>query len=231
MSHLPSFRSRVLRAILLGLPGIAVLPFIVPVPAGVPPAAIVANPLILLVLAAVAGAWAAPKAQLQSTLILGFGLRPRQWLTWALAGLALGVSVSLVDHATAPIWNTAQLATLREGRNGADLALGILYGGLTEELVFRWGLLSLLALGLMRLLRRTAAMWLAVMIAGVLFALAHLPAVLIGTAEITPALAARTLIWNGLLGSAFGAAFLKAGLEAAILAHVAVHIGFSLAAF
>ncbi|GAB1479468.1 hypothetical protein MASR2M74_20320 [Paracoccaceae bacterium] len=224
------FTLRAGRAGLLGLPGVVLLPFVVSVPEGVPPVVLVVNPAILLILAAFAGAWAAPKASLGSLLILGAAPRLRALSAWALAGLVMGVAVALTDHATAPVWNAGLLPTLREGRDAASLALGLLYGGLTEEVLLRWGLMSLLALGLMRLVQRTPALWAAATLAALAFAAAHLPAVILEAGTITPALMARTLIWNGLLGMAYGAAFLRHGLEAAILAHMATHVGFALVA-
>lgn len=218
------------RAALLGLPGVLLVPLVLPVPHGVPHAALVVNPLILLILASLAGAWAAPRAGLASFLILGTAPRLRALLAWALAGILVGMGVALVDHLTAPVWNAGLLPTLREGRDAADLALGLLYGGLTEEVLLRWGLMSLLALGLMRLLPRPCALWAAAILAALVFAAAHLPAVFLEAGAIPPALMARTLIWNVFLGLAYGAAFLRHGLEAAILAHMATHGGFALMA-
>lgn len=230
MSPFSRFHRRAGRAALLGLPGLAILPFVIPVPDGVPLVAILVNPLILLILAAIAGAWAAPKAALGSILILGSDVRLRHLGGWALAGLLLGIAISLLDHATARFWTTGDHPTLREGRDAADLALGLLYGGLTEEVLLRWGVMSLLALGLLRLLPRPLALWLAAALAAVAFALAHLPALFLEGSTITAALIAHSLIWNSLLGLAYGAAFLRAGLEAAILAHMATHLGFALTA-
>ncbi|WP_135449865.1 CPBP family glutamic-type intramembrane protease [Tabrizicola caldifontis] len=218
------------RALLSGLPGVVLLPFVLPVPEGIPLAAVVVNPLGLLTLAALAGAWAAPKAGLGSALILGTSLRLRALAAWALAGIIMGAAIAISDHATAPVWNTVALPTLREGRDAADLALGVIYGGLTEEVLLRWGLMSLLALGLMRFLPRPLSLWVAAVLAALAFAVAHLPTVMIEAGTITPALMARTLIWNGLLGLAYGVGFQRHGLEAAILAHMATHLGFALTA-
>lgn len=218
------------RAALLGLPGVILLPLVLPVPEGVPHAALVVNPLILLILASLTGAWAAPRAGLASFLIIGTTPRLRALLAWALAGILMGMAVALVDHLTAPVWNAGPLPTLREDRDATDLAIGLLYGGLTEEVLLRWGLMSLLALGLMRIFPRHRALWVAAILAALVFAIAHLPAVLLEAGTIPPALVARTLTWNGLLGLAYGAAFLRHGIEAAILAHMTTHVGFALAA-
>lgn len=231
MNYLPFFPARVLRAVVLGVPGIALLPFLLSVPEGVPAIALVVNPLILLIVAAIAGAWAAPRAGFGSAVVLGTPIRLRHLGLWLAAGLVTGLAVAMIDHATAPFWQVEGVHTLREGRDAASLALGLLYGGLTEELLLRFGFMSLLAVGLLRLLPRQASLWIAAVLAALAFALAHLPAVVLEAGALPPALLARTLIWNGLLGFAFGAAFLRHGLEAAILAHMGAHLGFAIAAF
>lgn len=227
--HLPPFRIRVLRAVLLGLPGVAVLPFVLPVPDGVPAAALLVNPAILLLLAALAGAWAVPRIGLCSAVVLRHDVDPRALLVWLAGGIAAGLVVAFLDHALGGVWNTG-LPSLREGRDAGDLALGFLYGGLTEEVMLRWGLMSLIALGLLKLLPRGPALWSAAVVSAILFALGHLPAVMLETGGLTTQLFLRTLLWNGFLGLAFGAAFLRHGLEAAILAHMGAHAGFSIAA-
>lgn len=226
---------RVLAAVLLGLPGVIALPTLAPLPPGIPPVAVMVNPAILLVLMACAGAWAAPRLGLRAALILG---TPLPWrapviLTgaiWAGAGLAAGLGVAVLDHATAPLWAPDGAATLRAERSVGDVLLGMLYGGLTEEVLLRWGLLSLIALGLARFLPRGAALWGAVVLAALAFALAHLPALALAVDALTPPLLLRTILWNLLLGLLYGAALLRHGLEAAILAHAATHLGFALAA-
>jgi len=230
MSTTPRFLAATGRAALIGLPGIAVLPFTVTLPDGIPPAALLVNPVILLALAALAGAWAAPRAGLRSALILGSPVQLHSLAASAAIGLALGLAIAIADHAAAGLWSAGSLPSLREDRTAGTLLLGLLYGGGTEEVLLRWGLLSVLALGLSRLLPLQAALWTAAILAALVFALAHLPAVIVESGALTPPLVLRTLVWNGLLGLAFGIAFLRHGLEAAILAHMGTHIGFALAA-
>ncbi len=225
-----SFSARTCAAVLIGLPGVLALPFLATLPPGIPPLAALANPAILLVLMALAGAWAGPKLGLTSALILGSRLHGQSLAGWALAGLSAGVAVAFADHATAPFWAVDGAATLRTARAAGDVVLGVLYGGMTEEVIFRWGLLSLLALGLIRVLRPTNALWAAVLIAALAFALAHLPALSMQAEALTMPLLGRTVLWNALLGLLYGWALIRHGLEAAILAHMATHLGFALSA-
>lgn len=225
-----SFPIRVLAAVLLGMPGVLALPFLATLPPDIPALAVMVNPAILLILMACAGAWAAPRLGLRSAVILGTPPAWRALALWAGAGLAAGLGVAFLDHATAPLWAVEGAATLRADRTGGDVLLGVLYGGLTEEVIVRWGLLSLCALGLARLLPRGAALWGAVGLAALAFALAHLPALAVTVGDLTPPMVLRTVLWNLLLGLLYGAALLRHGLEAAILAHAATHLGFASAA-
>lgn len=226
-----AFAHPAIRTLLVGLPGILVMPFVLLLPPDVPAGIAMLNPLILLIAAAMLGQWAAPKIGLPSALILGSRIRLRNLALWSALGLCAGLAIAVLDHATASLWSSGNVPTLRENRDAATLALGLLYGGLTEEVIFRWGLLSLLAIGLSRLLPLSAALAIAALLAAILFALAHLPATLLDAGFATPALITRTLLWNALLGLGYGIALIRHGMEAAILAHMATHLGFALAAF
>ena len=101
------------------------------------------------------------------------------------------------------------------------------YGGVVEELLLRWGVLSLAMWGGLRLgLPRTAAFWAANLLSALLFGAGHLPvalqAGLSGAGGIAYLVAA-----NALVGVACGVLFFRRGLEQAILAHawadVALH--------
>jgi hypothetical protein len=109
------------------------------------------------------------------------------------------------------------------------LVQGLLYGGISEEILVRWGLLSLIAWLLLKLrLPGNAAMSMAVVAAALLFAAGHLPALAIA-AELNAPLVIRTLLLNAVGGIAFGALFVRHNLEAAMLAHMAAHVGFFVA--
>lgn len=62
------------------------------------------------------------------------------------------------------------------------------------------------------------ALWLANILAAVIFGLGHLPATA-SLVKLTPLLIGRAILLNGILGVAAGYLFWQYGLEAAILAH------------
>lgn len=225
MQHHPAFPSRVMRAVMIGLPGIMLLPVTLTAPAGIPVVLLLVNPLILLVLAAVAGAWAAPKAGLRSALVCGNRLDLQTIAGFAAAGALAGLVVALADHFAAPLWATGSMPTLLQERSLSDLFIGLLYGGLTEEVMLRWGLMSLLAVGALRLFSGKTALWSANLLAALGFAALHLPAVMLEAETLTTALVTRTLLWNTGLGLLFGLAFIRGGLESAVGAHIGFHLG------
>jgi hypothetical protein len=107
--------------------------------------------------------------------------------------------------------------------------LACFYGGIDEELLCRLFLLSLLAwlIGLVWHMPggkpTLGALWLANILAAVIFGLGHLPATA-ALAKLTPLLIVRAIVLNGIVGIAFGYLFWQYGLEAAMLAHFTADI-------
>lgn len=103
------------------------------------------------------------------------------------------------------------------------LLVRVLYGGVTEEIIARWGLMSLFAWGLSRVLPGGTAMALAALLAALLFAAGHLPLLFATWASPPQAMIAAVLLGNTLAGLGFGWLYARAGLEAAIVAHALSH--------
>jgi membrane protease YdiL (CAAX protease family) len=105
----------------------------------------------------------------------------------------------------------------------------VMYGGITEELVMRLFLVSLVAWVCGRWWRTpsglptSGAFWIAIVLVAVLFGLGHLSA----TSAITPLttmLVFRALVLNGIAGIAFGYLYWRRGLEAAMIGHMSAHL-------
>ncbi len=102
--------------------------------------------------------------------------------------------------------------------------LACFYGGITEELLMRLGLFSLLA-WLLGKINHTAegfpsgvALWAANILVAVLFGIGHLPATAT-LVPLTPLIVTRALVLNGTAALAFGYLYWTRGLESAMLAH------------
>lgn len=112
--------------------------------------------------------------------------------------------------------------------------LACFYGGIDEEILLRLFVLSLLAWVIAFVWRQpggaptVGALWLANILAAVLFGLGHLPATAALT-KVTPLLVVRAIVLNGIVGVAAGYLFVVYGLEAAMLCHFAgdivIHVG------
>ena len=109
------------------------------------------------------------------------------------------------------------------------LLAGVVYGGITEELLMRLFLVSLVVWLLGRWWRSaegqpaSGAFWTSIVIVAVIFGLGHLPA----TAAMTPltsSIVARALVLNGIAGIAFGWLYWRRGLESAMVAHASAHL-------
>lgn len=251
--NVPSFGRRFAVTLLLGMPGIVALVAYVylttpptAVPAGLsrPLLAIVsgANPLLLLTVACLLGAYAAPRVGLQSYVVdrMGTGdeIRPRLRNDVGLAvgiGVLGGVLVVALDAAMMPF--VAQ--DLPQSVIGATrptvvsvlafVPVRFLYGGITEEIMLRFGLMSALAFAGWRITgRRTngprpVVVWAAIVVSAVLFGVGHLPA-LAQAVSLTPALVVRTVLLNAVAGILFGWLYWRRSLEAAMVAHASFHV-------
>jgi hypothetical protein len=105
----------------------------------------------------------------------------------------------------------------------------LLYGGLTEELVVRYGLMTLLVWVGWRLGGRpdegpsARVGWAAIAVSAVGFGLAHLPAAA-GIGMLTPPAVLRVVGLNVVAGVAFGWLYWRHTLEAAMVAHATFHV-------
>lgn len=110
------------------------------------------------------------------------------------------------------------------------MAARLLYGGITEELLLRWGLMSALLWLFWRLLQHGSgrpsmlSVALAVVAAALLFGLGHLPAAQALTGGLTLPIVAYVVGANAVFGVLAGWLFWRFGLEAAMLAHATAHL-------
>jgi len=107
--------------------------------------------------------------------------------------------------------------------------LASLYGGITEEVLLRLFLLSVVALAIRWLASRAATelpvavFWSANVIAALVFGAAHLPATA-ALVPLEPLVVVRALVLNGVIGLSCGWLYWRRGLESAMLAHFAADI-------
>uniref|UniRef100_UPI002FE1CAAC CPBP family intramembrane glutamic endopeptidase n=1 Tax=Noviherbaspirillum sp. TaxID=1926288 RepID=UPI002FE1CAAC len=106
----------------------------------------------------------------------------------------------------------------------------VLYGGITEEVLLRWGVMTLIAWLGWRFVQggagavRARWIWMAIIVSALLFGAGHLPAVAAQTAQMDASLAAFVVLANTVFGVIFGFVYWRRGIEAAMLAHGIAHI-------
>jgi hypothetical protein len=149
-----------------------------------------------------------------STLLIAFAL-----------GAVTAIALMLLDGwVFAPIPSVAELIH-NAGSGGAKPSawqglLASFYGAVDEEILMRFGLVSLLALAFRTLVRMgggnrelalpTGAFWAANIVAAAVFGLGHLPATA-ALAPLSAALVVRALVLNGTAGLVFGELYRRYG--------------------
>jgi hypothetical protein len=107
--------------------------------------------------------------------------------------------------------------------------LASFYGGINEEILLRLFLMTLIAWIIFKIKKTeegkptSAGMWLAIVLAAIIFGIGHLPAVLAITTPTT-LLIARIIILNAIGGIIFGWLYWKKGLESAMISHFSADI-------
>lgn len=189
---------------------------------------------VLVALAVILGLFTAPKVGLDAPVLAALltgrpwrAILRRQW--WpALAGALWGAVVILVYTLLQPLI-MPQLFAAAQGRE-LPLLMRVLYGGITEELLLRWGVMSLLVWLIWRIAQRgqgkatIATVWFGNFLAAILFGFGHLPAIASYGVPYTLPLVLGIVIANTLVGLVLGWLYWRKGLEAAILAHAGAHL-------
>lgn len=143
---------------------------------------------------------------------------------WLLLGVATAALMLLLDHLL------FAGVSLQRVKAVGDLSIPtrvliVLYSSVTEELIYRLGVATLVASVAFLALRRhtplAAAMsvWLGILVASVLFGLAH-----VGNLPHVPHPYLRAITLNGVAGLVLGWLYWYRGLEAAVLAHLGADV-------
>lgn len=102
----------------------------------------------------------------------------------------------------------------------------VLMGGVIEEVIFRWGVMTICAWLVIGVFGFSSGvgMWTSIFVAGIVFGLAHLPGATVVGVPMTRVLVTMTVVLNLTGAIAFGWLFWRYGLLAAIIAHGLVHL-------
>lgn len=101
----------------------------------------------------------------------------------------------------------------------------VFYGGVLEEVIFRWGLLSLFVWIFQLVgLNNSFSLYTSVFIASLLFAIAHIPSIKLVATEPKKEMYIYTIVGNLWVSVCASVSFIKSGLLAAIIVHILFHI-------
>ena len=154
---------------------------------------------------------------------VGPALRP-QLLPGLIAGALGGAALFAIGGYASP----AALAEVQQ-RFEVPILARVLYGGITEELLLRWGLMTALVWVAWRFLQRRQGapravyVWLAIVVSALLFGAGHLPAAAMLIGELTSVIVLFVVGVTAVFGVLFGYLFWRYSLEAAMIAHATAH--------
>src|SRR5918996_863479 len=156
-------------------------------------------------------------------------LKP-QVLPGVIAGFIAGIAILSTWVLFRPTLPTVFVTRAERLNSSMPLLTRLLSGGITEELLLRWGLMTLLVWAAWRIFQRGRGtprgiyFVSAILISSVVFGIGHLPLVKALEVDFTLLIVAFIVLANSLFGLIAGYLYWQKGLEAAIIAHMSTHI-------
>lgn len=189
------------------------------------------NPLMLITIATIIGHFSARSVGLKTPILDTIFQKERlsskilnDILKYAVAGgIISGITIVILSLLCSPLL-PKELTDL-EKQFQPHFLTRFLYGGVTEEIIVRWGILSLIILVLKSIFKNNNPLfwWISILISSVLFGLGHLPITFMLVKNVTPFLIFFIVVSNSIFGIIAGWLFWKKGLEASIIAHIVAH--------
>lgn len=189
------------------------------------------NPAILLLIAVVIGTNLFDKVGLTVPTISSFLNSERSQLSFleqVKYGVALGLVTGILTTAVALIFRSSLPPEFIELGNKIKITIvaRLTYGGLTEELLMRYGFMTLIVWLVSKITKNLSDLtyWTGIILATIMFAVGHFPVVYSAVANPSTLLLAYILIGNSIAGIFFGWLYWKKGLEAAFIGHIFAHV-------
>lgn len=219
-----------------------------PLPPLPPPAILklvtIIQPTVIVTLAVLIGVWLAERVGLHApaaeAAARGEALLSKlksQILPGVLAGLASGAALVLSWVVAKPFLTAEFVTRAQEFNKFMPHATRFLYGGFTEELLLRWGVMTFLVWAAWRLLQKgegkPRAIYVvgAIVLSAIMFGMGHLPIASMLAGGLTAPLVVYVVTGNSIFGIVAGFLYWLRGLEAAMLAHMSAHLVLILAIY
>lgn len=195
------------------------------------------QPAVIMTFAVAIGCWLAERVALHAPVaeaaangeVFVEKLRP-QIVPGVIAGLLSGVAIVLAWVVGKPYFTAEFIVRAEEFNKFLPNITRFLYGGLTEELLLRWGFMTFLVWAAWRLFQKgegtPKAVYVvaAIFISALVFGMGHLPIASMLAGGLTVPLVAYVVTANSIFGIFAGFLYWKKGLEAAMIAHIFAHV-------
>lgn len=191
--------------------------------------------LLMVLVTSFAGSFLSMNTGLDDSLLTGLLVGKTEWPTFLsilwptlfYSGLCLIVFLVLYYGVVKATLDAVSFGVMARLRSVMRVDGCVLYGGVAEEVLARWGLMNLIAFFAILLSgqNNSAVMTTAIIISGLMFAIAQIPAyIAAGCVPSRRLLYSIVLLsfWQSLI---FGFLFWHYGLVSAILAHMLFHFG------
>lgn len=163
-------------------------------------------------------------------LLKSFRFEKKTFIRTGVIIIILGILFAC-DSFTFGRWIPQVAADLEKGISISYFICSLTYGGVIEEVLLRWFLMSLIAWLIGKIVIRGKGdknipdyvFIIANFVAAFLFAAGHLPASIALFGKLTPLIVFRCFLLNGGFGLVFGRFYRKYGIQYAMLGHFGVH--------
>lgn len=189
------------------------------------------QPLVLSILALLAGHFFAYKLNLTSTVYTYFQSPKRAWNQFTLSlkpalisGAIYGITIVLFEVLMRPFL-PAVFSQPIQGPNAISLLGNIFYGGIIEEILLRFGMMTLFLYILTfkgNHMSRGKVIFI-IIFQALIFAFGHYPATS-AAFDMTAMIWIRLFLLNGLGGILFGWLYYRYNLESAMVSHMTTHL-------
>ncbi|MEE9378711.1 MAG: CPBP family intramembrane glutamic endopeptidase [Candidatus Lokiarchaeia archaeon] len=189
------------------------------------------SPTILLVLSIIIGVFTFKRVDLSVPTIENY-IKKKPWKLVLKKQIKFGVIYGIISGGLIVLLSFIFLPFLPEKfielqeKFKLSIITRFLYGGITEEILVRFGALSFIAWISYKIIGKKidTIYWIAILLTSIIFGLGHFPIVFNMIENPPTLLLIYILLGNGVGGVLFGWLYWKKGLESAIIAHITTHL-------
>ena len=188
------------------------------------------NPTILLAISVVVGTLLYDKVNFKLPIIERFIYKDKKTKSsriiqyGIIGGIISGILITLTAVSFNPILPTEFIEIGEKFK--PTLMARFLYGGLTEEILIRFGIMTFFVWLISKISGKLNSIvyWIGILISAIIFGFGHLPIVYTLVDTPTTALLLYIILENAVGGIVFGWLYWKKGLETAMIGHIFAHL-------